>query len=883
MTRVYELKVIPGNQPKFSWKLKGNSNQIGYKIFVTGEDGKNIYTSDLVNSEYRHNIQPVELSSNTFFDWSVKVYFEDGYEEVQLGSRFFTPIGNWQAQWIEPKRTRKPMTDKKFAWEVQEKQTDPLTRLDAPFYVRKTFDLSKPVQHALIYTSARGIYELYINGHLVSDLFAPGYTSYTKRIEYQIYDIAKYLNKGTNVIGMVVADGWYTGKIEYIGVGQQYGTENSLILQLQMSDDEGKQNIITSDSSFKWSLGPRKYADLYVGEYYDNNDSLDNWLDADYDDTSWKELTIKNYSRNVLKMQTIPAIKEIRVIRPKIIRTPKGELILDAGETIVGYTSFNDIKLTPGEKISLEHSETLDKDGNFLQNILGQNKQQKDFFIADKNQSYSWCPRLSFHGFRYVKVMGTNDCDPNHYMIHVIATPMEQTGFVNTSDQRINQLQDNILRSQVGNMIAIPTDCPQRERTGWAGDIQVYAPTAAYEMDVEQFLSHWLEDMRNEQSADGQVPQVVPCADSHDYMRPEGIETIDTAGWSDAAVIVPWRLYQAYGDKSVLSDNYTMIKRYMKSVEKLVRKLPDDGMDKLDSRSLDNNHYLWNTDFQFGDWLMPGYPGTKSADATGKEVATLLYILTTGLMVKISHVLQDSITEKYYQELNSRIKEAFVEEYMTDDGIMTSDYQGVYVLALATNTVPEKLKKNTLNRLVELISTNGDRLGTGFLSVAYLLPVLHDNGLDDMAKAILFQDQCPSWLYEVKMGATTMWEAWDAYDLDGTPNEYSMNHYAFGCVGEYIFRTILGIDYKTEGFKHVLINPDFDCGLSRVSGSFDSVWGKISVNWERVGDNISLSVQLPPNVEADINIGGIIYHNVTFEKTFNQTLKHFEKNNILSI
>lgn len=874
MSRIYDLDVSPVKNPEFSWRLRGNDDQIGYRIILTDKNDKRVFDSHYIESELRRDIVlNFSTKVNEFYNWKLTVFFDNGENETKGGKGFYTPIESWDAHWVEPDRKRKPMTDKKFASEVNGKQSDPLERLDAPFYARKQFSLNEVPNKAFVYVSARGIYGLWINGKLVSDLFSPGYTSYPKRIEYQVYDIAEFLNKGKNVIGLIVADGWYTGKIEYIGVGQQYGKENSFILQLQMDDVNGNTQKLISDKSFKWATGSQRYADLYVGEYYDDNITPNNWLSNDYDDSEWKPLIEKDYPTDTLKLQTIPPVKVVRTIKPKVIRTPKNELVLDAGETIVGYTSFKDIHLNSQGKVSFEHSETLDKDGNFLQNILGQNKQQKDFFVASKEGKYSWSPQFTFHGFRYVKIEGTDDCDPNHYQINVIATPMMYTGELNTSDQRINQLQSNIVRSQVGNMISIPTDCPQRERTGWTGDMQVYAPTATYEMDVERFLRHWLEDMRNEQQEDGQVPQVIPCAESHDYMRPEGIDAVDTAGWSDAAVIVPWRLYQTYGNKEILKENYSMIKKYVKSVEKLAWKLPRDA-DQLTKRSRDNNHYLWNTDFQFGDWLMPGYPGTKSADATGKEVATLMYILISGITSKIAKVLDDDITEAYYEKLSNRIKDAFVEEYMNDDGTMTSDYQGVYVLAFATHTIPNILKSLAANRLRELIADNGDTLGTGFLSVAYLLPVLNEIGLQDVARKILFQDKCPSWLYEVKMGATTMWEAWDAYDSDGTPNEYSMNHFAFGCVGEYLFRSVLGIDHISDGYKKVLIKPNFNCGLSKVDGSFESIWGKIDVSWEIIGHDVNMKVQLPPNVSATVDINGKKFENIRFNDEFHEEISN---------
>lgn len=854
MTKIYHLEVVPEEQARFSWKLEGNLDQTSYQIKVEDKKGNLIWDSGLVESPERHGIVAPAFPKEKELSWSVQVTLEDGSQAMARGEDFFTGIKEWTAKWVEPERDRKPLIDKKLAWEVRKFEQEAIDRLDAPIYLRKEFNLNQIPEEALLYMTARGIYVAYVNGHKVSDLFAPGYTAYQKHIDYQVANVAQHLKIGKNVLGFILADGWYTGKIEYIGVGQQYGTENSLLAELKFSQDGQSFESITTDASVKWTdKGPIRFADLYVGEYYQEASELDGWLEAGYSDEDWQVVAIKDYGYEGVTLQTTEPISVSRTIRPKIIRTPKGELVLDAGEIIVGYTSFENISLAKDNIISFEHSETLDKEGNFLQNILGQNKEQKDYFVAGYDGLHSWTPETTFHGFRYVKIEGTLDCDPSHYQIHVIVTPLRAAGAFLTSDERLNKLQENIVRSQEGNMISIPTDCPQRERTGWTGDMQVYAPTACYEKDVEQFLRHWLDDMRHEQYEDGQIPQVIPCPPSHDYMKPAGEEAVNTAGWSDAAIIVPWRLYEFYGDKKILEDNFEMIDRYMSSVEARMALLPND-YDQMSPERQAYQPYLWNTDFQFGDWLMPS-AGMESAKYTGNEVATLMSVLTTDLMVKISTLLGYKEKAKHYADFNQKIKSAYVQEYMTEDGQMTADYQGVYVLALATETVPDNLREASLNRLKELIHENGDRLNTGFLSVAYLLPLLHQLGEQSLANKLLFRDQSPSWLYEVKMGATTMWEAWNCYAEDGTPSADSMNHFAFGCVGEYLFRTILGIDKQEAGFRKVLIKPDLKSGLHYAKGHYDTIWGKVSVDWKITGNQASLNLILPPNVTAEVVFG----------------------------
>ncbi|MBD3948553.1 family 78 glycoside hydrolase catalytic domain [Tuanshanicoccus lijuaniae] len=871
MTNLYNLEVVMEKSARFSWMLNGALDQVSYRIIVFDKMGNFVWDSSRVYSECRHGIVAPLLPEEKELNWMVEVGLEDGSVISSKGNSFITEISEWTAKWVEPIRSRKPLLDKKNHSEVRKFDKDPLERLDAPVYFRREFEVYELVEDALMYITARGIYSAYINGHKVSNVFAPGYTAYQKHIDYQVIEVSRHLKTGKNVLSFILFDGWYTGKIEYIGVGQQYGKENSLLAELKLfKNDKVIQTIIT-DENMRWTdKGPIRFSDLYVGEYYNQAKELTGWLDSEYIEEGWKKVAVKDYGYSELTLQSTPPIEIFREIRPQVIRTPNGDLVLDAGETIVGYTSFNQLSLTKNTLISLEHSETLDKEGNFIQNILGQNKEQKDYYVAGKNGLHNWAPEGTYHGFRFVKVEGTLDCDPEHYTINVIGTPLKTTGHFRTSDERLNKLQENIIRSQEGNMISIPTDCPQRERTGWTGDIQVYAPTACYEKDVEQFLRHWLDDMRHEQHIDGQIPQVIPCPPSHDYMKPAGEDAVNTAGWSDAAIIVPWRLYEFYGDIQILIDNYDMIRRYMKSVENRMSILPKNYEEMTPDRQY-YQKYLWNTDFQFGDWLMPSV-GMNSGQYTGNEVATLMTIFTTELMIKISTILGNIDIAHYYNELNKKIKMAYVNEYMTKDGRMTSDYQGVYVLALMTDTVPKEFNSTTLDRLKELLHENEDRLDTGFLSVAYLLPILHEQGEKRLANKLLFRDQSPSWLYEVKMGATTMWETWDCYAEDGTPTANSMNHFAFGCVGEYLFRTILGIDKLEPGFKKVLIKPDFNCGLHYVRGFYDSIWGRISVDWKIISDKVYIEILLPPNVSAHVVVGEMNFENIKHKFIWNGEL-----------
>ena len=853
---LYGLKVSMIPQASFSWKLEDTAGQVSYTIFVCDEDGNNIWNSGPVKSPDRHNIPcGAQLKPCCAYIWKVAVGLEDGTTLEAEGRPFATGISEWKAKWIEPDRERKPLTDSAEPIHGVVEQRDPFEVLDPAVDMRKIFTLDKIPEKAVMFSTARGIYDLFVNGTKVSDLYAPGVTSYTKRIEYQRADVKDLLVPGENVIAATLADGWYTGKIGAVGIGQQYGTENSLLFQLELLKD-GSWESICSDKEVKTAESAWQYADLFVGAGYLESLERKGWMEPGFDDSNWKAGKVCDYGYEELSLQSIDPICVQRNITPKVFNAPNGDLILDAGETIVGFVKVS-LEMKAGDTLKLEHSELLDKEGNFMVNIVGQNKNQTDVLKAAKDGLHVWQPEFTNHGFRYVRVTGTEDMDPAHYEISVIHTPLTVTGSFICDDQRLNRLQENVLRSQSGNMIGIPTDCPQREKTGWTGDMQVYAPTACMEMDVEQFIRHWLADMRNEQLPDGQMPHIIPYIPSHDIMKPPWIDGVSAGGWSDACVIVPWRLYEAYGDVGILEENYEMMDRYMASCKERVAANPENC-----ESTGEHMKYIWNNDFQYGDWLMPsavksGLSGPPMMMLTGFEAGTLMYAYTNMLMEKICTVLGKEDEAAEYAMVYNKVCEAFMIEFGNEDGTLKKDFQGLYVLALQMGAIPEEKRQNAVNKLVSLIHENDDRLDTGFLSIPFLLPQLADSGEAALANTLLFQDKAPSWLYEIKCGATTLWESWDAIDEDGNPKHYSMNHFAFGCVAEYLFKYIAGIRSISPGFKEVRIEPDLECGLKEVNASYDSIMGRISVHWKNDGGEKFLDVKLPPNVKGVTVIDGM--------------------------
>lgn len=846
-------KGIDEKSPLFSWKLSSDRNntfQIAYRIVVKSS-GALAWDSGKVpeNRNIEISYQGESLRSGVYYQWQVESWNNHGETAKSAESFFLTGIMDpalWQAEWIETGMAKKPLTDLTDAGAILAGKVSsddkPEAKMDPAAYLRKEFVVHKPVKQALVYAAAHGIYELRIDRTAVSNLLAPEYTSYAEHLEYQTYDVTALLEPGVHVVSSILADGWYTGKIGLMGIGRQYGETNAFFMQLEILYEDDTRGRVITDEFFKWSYGAYDYADLFVGEYYDARKEPDGYDIPGYDDMSWQPVQTRNYGSRMLKGQSVAPVSVLRTITPAVRRTPKGEWVLDAGENIVGYTACS-VTGTSGQEIGLEHSEVLDLQGNFLQNILGQNKHQKDRFICGANGENSYCPKFTFHGFRYVRVTGLAAVRAEDFIIHVIGSNLQRTGWFRTSDPKINQLQENIFRSQQGNMLAIPTDCPQRERAGWTGDMQIYAPTAVFLMDMQAFLKRWLYDMRLEQLADGQIPHVIPAIGSNKYIDGEDKEQICSAGWADACVIVPYRLHRAYGGLQVLQDNYDMMKRWMAYVE-----------------AQTGESCLWNRGFHFGDWLIPsimqetGDP-METAERTREEVATAMYAYTSGIMTDIATALGDVAAAEHYRKRNLRIRTAFSDTYVGADGGMRHPYQGLYVLALQMDLVDAAKKAGCIQHLVELIHQAGDCLDCGFLSVPFLLDTLCECGEQKLAYKLLYQEAPPSWLYAVNQGATTIWERWSAILPDGTRTHSSYNHFALGCVGDFMYRHIGGIRMEEPGYKKIRIEPDLDCGLDWAEGELDSRYGKIKVSWSK-GGGYALSVSLPPNTSGVVAVNG---------------------------
>lgn len=877
MYHIYDLKYDGMECPvgvtdrifSISWRLASDEKeckQIQYEVYITDENDKLIYKSELINTSVTRHLVDLSEDSDNFtsgmkYTFQIRSTSNTG-EEAVAASIFST--GNldrdWSAKWIEATAVRKPITDCTEMWKIfagiVTSAENPEIFLNPAVNLRKKFMVGSKLKKAFAYATAHGVYELYVNGTLVSELLAPGYTTYSKYLEVGQYDVTELLNSGDeNILAVTLADGWYTGKVGLPGVGNQYGDSNAFFLQLDLEYEDGRKERIVTDKSFKWHESELEYADLFVGVRERQNYFWGDWKGIDFDDSDWKPVVEKDYPLDNLIGRKAEPVVCLKRITPKVYETSKGELIIDAGENIVGVVdiAFRGNKDTV---LKMTHSETLDRDGNFLMNIMGQNKNQTDTYVCCQKGNVKWTPRLTYHGFQYVKIDGINKEDILKAEVQVYGTKLQKTGEFHCSNEDLNILQENIYRSQQGNMLSIPTDCPQRERAGWTGDMQVYAPTACFNMDVYSFLRKWLYNMRLEQLQDGQIPNIIPSMPSDKLVGNSQSEHICSAAWGDACLIVPYTLYMKYGDIRILEENFDMMLRWMQYVEKQAATSFLKPEHEYTMKEIQVQKYLWNTEFHFGDWLYPSkaHDGMSNPIETAMEtkeyVASAYFAYTSDIMTKVCEELGKEEAH-HYRELNKNIKWAFAKAYIDEKGHLPKELQGLYVLALAFNLYPdEKTKQAGIQQLVSLIQLNDNKLDTGFVSVPFLLDVLWDNGEKKLAYQLLFNKECPSWLYEVSQGASTVWESWNAILPDGTRTNSSYNHFAFGCVGDFIYRKILGLEVIEPGYKVVRIEPDLDCGLDYANGSIETPYGQLEIRWKKQAKTnaLDLEVILPPGV-----------------------------------
>ncbi len=780
--------------PRFSWKIKSDEDgvmQTAFQIQV-----KDMWDSGKVDSGQSVFVPYAgkTLLPFTCYPWRVRIWHgsvcSDWAESRFETGRMASP---WQAQWIGAPKD----------WE------------GCPVFERK-IHLRQPAQKARIYATAYGLYEIEINDRRVGDeYFAPGLTSYQKRLQYQCYDGTDYFHAGDNTVRITLAKGWCKGRYPFQTGKDSFGCpENALLAEIRIVTEEGEQ-VYGTDTDWLCKKSPILWSEIYDGEEY-----------CAYmeEDTASSPVSYSLGYDSIIAQQC-DGVRVMQTVSPvALITTPKGEQVIDFGQNMVGWAEFT-VTGRKGETVVLSHGEVLDQEGNFYLDNLRTAKQQVCYTLKEGTQTYH--PHFSFQGFRYVRVdQFPGEISLSQFQGKVIYTSMEQTGHFACSNPLVNQLYHNILWSQKGNFIEIPTDCPQRdERVGWTGDAQVFCETAALNMDVSGLFHKWLGDMIADQTPEGATLIFVPS------MK----EDKTAAAWGDAVTICPWQMYLAYGDTRLLERQYPSMKKWVQYL-----------------RHQGDNEFLWNTGFQFGDWLgMDAAQGSYSGATSKDFIATAFYAYSTWITYRAAAALGKKEDAEQLRELYQNIVAAFQKEFTTASGRLSEPTQTAHALAMLFGLAPDP--DRTARDLQTLIENNHNRLTTGFVGTPYLCPALSKAGLHDIAYRLVLQQEFPSWLFSVKQGATTIWEHWDGIKSDGSfwsADMNSYNHYAYGSIGAWMFRTVAGISPLEPGYQKIKIAPVTSPRLDWAEASLDTPYGTVFSRWERKQGKIQYTVTVPCNTTA---------------------------------
>lgn len=827
--------------PQLHWIIesdKKNVRQESYRLQVSKHSSfaEKLFDTNTVTSQQSAQVVLDEFVLESATRYYVRVRVSDGIEDSEWsdGATFVTGLlrqEEWNARFISAE------TSKDF-----DKMNGTLVR--GSFLVE-----DKEIEEAYAYTTALGLYECYLNGEKVGvDEMAPGWTSYHHRLQYQTYDVTRSIAAGENVFGAMLGVGWYKGKMGFIEDINNYGKQTAFLGQIHIRYADGTIQIIGTDEQFKASDSAIVFSDIYDGEYYDARREQTGWLTKDFDTSSWRGVDIVSYPMNTLVPQlgaSVQVIEELPAI--KLWTTKEGDQVLDFGQNLTGRIALC-VRGKAGDKVILRCFETLDAKGNVYTANLRSAKQTITYICKGEGEEY-YHPHFTFQGFRYAQIISY----PSHtiaadFVAQVMHSNMEETGTFVCSNADLNQLQHNIVWGLKGNFLDVPTDCPQRnERLGWTGDAQIFCRTASYLKNTYTFFYKWLQDVAADQTKEGGVPHIVPDIitdkEPTDWLVKQG--THSAAGWADAAVINPYVLCQTYGDTKILRKQYQSMKAWIS----FMTNHATDG--------------IWTYRLQFGDWVALDAQEGSYFGATPLELTcTAYYAYSTGLMVKVARALGEEQDARYYQELYDSIVDTFHRHFFDEEGNMIASTQTAHILALYFQLVPEKWIDKTAKNLVKLLEQEKGHLVTGFMGTPYFCHALSQNGYTKEAYDLLLKEDFPSWLYQVKAGATTVWEHWDGIKPDGTmwsPDMNSFNHYAYGAIGEWLYRVVAGIEWdeNSPGYKHSIIAPHIGGGLNEVEATFESVYGQIKVHWRVFKTGVvDLVVIIPVNTTSSICLIG---------------------------
>ena len=821
-------------RPRLSWWVGGagrrGARQSASRVAVASSaerlDAPDLWDSGRVESGQSIQVEyaGTALRSRARAAWRVTTWDEHDRPATSAPATFELGLleqSDWSAQWIGGESVGTP--DRGVA---------------APC-LRKSFTLEKSAGSARAYVSALGIYALTINGRRVGeDVFAPGWTDYRHRVPYRTYDVGPLLREGENVVGAVLGDGWYCG---HLGPKprQQYGERPWLLLQLEV----GSRRVV-SDASWKVADGPVLENDLLMGEQYDAQRETPGWDSPGFDESAWKSVRLLETPQAALWAHPGPPVRATQELAAKsVTRSPGGgnRFIVDFGQNLVGRTRLT-VRGEAGRTVRLRFAEVLSRDGAIYTDNLRGARQTDEYTLRGGGEIETYEPRFTFHGFRYAEV---SDCPggvaPDTLTAVVLGSDIEQTGTFRCSDPLVNRLQENIDWGQRGNFLEVPTDCPQRdERMGWTGDAQVFIATACLNRGVADFFTKWLTDLTDAQNADGSYPGIAPdtMAIGKDQWGNGGRD--GGPAWADAGIICPWTLYRRYGDRRILERHYPSMRRYL---EYLKAACPD-GL---------------SSDRGYGDWL--------STDAATPKplIGTAFYAHVADLMARVADVLGKPADAAAYREVRATAREAFVNHFLTSDGVVAGGTQTADLLALHFDLLPEARRRAVAEHLVADVRSRGTHLSTGFVGTPYMNPTLTATGHAGVAFDLLMQKTFPSWLYPVTQGATTVWERWDGYRDDVQKNGgfqdqgmNSFNHYAYGAIGQWLYADVAGLGLddgpQSAGYKKLRIAPHVGGGLTSASATLDTPHGRAESAWTVGGGTLRLTVVVPPNTTATVRL-----------------------------
>ena len=882
-----EHPVGTDRMPELDWIIASSGTdamQTAYQVQLAKEAdfADVIYDSGKIeSSESAHvRMEQAKLESCTRYYVRVKVWVngcfdgEAGEEESGFSApaSFVTALldNEWQGEFVSAE-TRADKSNSKGT------------------YLRKEFSVRGEIREAYICSTALGLYHLYLNGKPVGhDQMAPGWTSYHHQICYQTYDVTQQLREGENALGAHLGAGWYKGMMGFVHERNNYGEQTALLLQLTIRYEDGSVQTLVTDESWIGCDSPVTFSEIYDGEIYDARLEQPGWNLPGFEpvmDQTFRRLTKEEYDaleRDPLKQpfsdeekaaqrrtaaayhphttawhqaETVACPKEILVAQPgcrvtieqeipaaRLFTTPKGERVLDFGQNLTGWIRFR-VRGTAGKMVHLRCFETLDAAGNAYFDNLREAKAEVKYICGSSDEA-EYQEQFSFQGFRYAKLeVWPDDAACRDFTACVVHSEMEETGHFSCSNPLLNQLEHNIEWGLRGNFLDIPTDCPQRdERMGWTGDAQIFCRTASYLRNTWPFFKKWLKDVAYDQTPEGGVPHMVPdIMPFHvitDWLLGQG--THSAAAWADVAVINPWTLYLTYGDKEILEQQFESMKKWI---------------DFMQEHAVDD---IWNYKLQFGDWVALDAEEGSFFGATPNDLTcTAYYAYSTGLFVKTCRVLGKTELAEKYQALYDRIVKKFQKTFLDENGVMKVQTQTAHIVALYFRLLPESGVKGTVEGLKRLLAKENGHLVTGFVGTPYFCHALSQNGCVKEAYDLLLKEDFPSWLYQVKAGATTVWEHWDGMKPDGSmwsADMFSFNHYAYGAIGEWLYRVIAGleIDETAPGYRHAILAPKTGGGLTWAKGSYDSVYGTVSAHWEEKDGLVTLTVHVPVNTTASL-------------------------------